>query len=150
MWKYEQKSGAIIRPDGTLLAVGYSGRVPDGVNNPEKQCERDVGPIPRGYYTIERPKNSSQKKYYMRLTSHPETDTCGRDEFQIHGDNRSHTASTGCIAISPRALREEIWNSSDHVLRVVRDSVNVTDAKLRRAPVTAFNGATSLPPGVLA
>ena len=83
MWKYEQESGAIIRPDGSLLAVGYSGRVPGGRNNPDKQCEKNVGPIPRGYYTIDPPASKPKKPYYMPLTPNPGTDTCGRDAFKF-------------------------------------------------------------------
>jgi hypothetical protein len=140
MWKYEQDSGAIIRPDGTLLGVGYSGQVPDGVNQPDKQCEKNIGPIPRGYYVIEAPLSKPNKPYYMPLTPDPETDTCGRDAFQIHGDNKDHNASTGCIIISPKSLRVEIWESGDRWLRVVRNSADVTAAKLKRARRTMFRG----------
>jgi hypothetical protein len=140
MWKYEQQSGAIVRPDGTLLAAGYSGRVPDGKNDPDKQCVVNVGPIPRGWYTIGEPLSTKTKPYYMPLEPNQGTDTCGRSAFQIHGDNTTHTASTGCIVVSPRALREEIWTSGDRLLRVVRSSTSVTAAKLSRAKVTAFKG----------
>jgi hypothetical protein len=50
MWKYVQESGALIDPAGTLYHVGYSSRFPDGLDDPDKQCVRDVGPIPRGWY----------------------------------------------------------------------------------------------------
>jgi type VI secretion system (T6SS) effector TldE1-like protein len=139
VWKYEQESGAMIRPDGRVLEVGYSGRVPDGRNDPDQQCVKDVGPIPRGYYSIEPPRSKASKPFYMPLTPSPETDTCGRSAFQIHGDNRTHTASTGCIVLS-RASREVIWNSDDHVLRVVRNSSDVTPAKLSKAPSFGFRG----------
>jgi hypothetical protein len=140
MWKYEQQSGAIIRPDGTLLARGYSGRVPDGKNDPDKQCVVNVGPIPQGWYTIGEPLSKKTKPFYMPLQPNPGTDTYGRNAFQIHGDNTTHTASTGCIVVSPRSLREEIWNSGDRLLRVVRNSNSVTAAKLAGAKVTAFKG----------
>ncbi len=140
MWKYEQSSGAMIRPDGSILKVGYSGKPPNGVNDPEMQCVKNVGPIPRGFYTIEAPKSKKTKPYYMPLTPYPETDTCGRDGFQLHGDNLTHTASIGCIVLSPRAIREEIWESGDHVLRVVRDSSDVTTVKLRHAVKTVYRG----------
>jgi len=136
MWKFEQESGAIIRPDGRLMATGYSGRVPDGKNQPDKQCVRNVGPIPRGWYIIEEPRSKPTKPFFMPLTPSQGTNTCGRSAFQIHGDNTSHTASTGCIVVSPRSFREEIWNSGDHILRVVRNSSDVTSAKLARAPMT--------------
>ncbi len=140
MWKYEQESGALVRPDGTVLAVGYSGRVPDGRNNPDKQCEQNVGPIPRGWYAIGTPRSTTTKPYYMPLSPNAGMDTCGRSAFQIHGDNKTGDASTGCIIVSPKKLREEIWNSGDRVLRVVRSSSDVTDAKVATAPVTQFKG----------
>jgi hypothetical protein len=140
VWKYEQESGAIVKPDGSLLAVGYSGRVPDGKNTPDKQCVPNVGPIPRGWYSIGSPRSGPTKSYFFPLTPSPATDTCGRSGFQLHGDNRSHAASTGCIVISPRALREAIWNSGDHSLRVVRNSRDVTSKKLAKAAVTEFEG----------
>ena len=114
--------------------------MPDGRNNPEKENVRNVGPIPRGYYTIEEPRSRSGKPFFMPLTPNPGTNTFGRNAFQIHGDNENGNASTGCIVISPRSLREEIWNSGDRLLRVVRNSTDVTAAKLRRAPVTVFKG----------
>jgi hypothetical protein len=141
MWKYEQESGAVIRPDGTLLARGYSGMAREGgMNNPDMQCVPDVGPIPRGFYTIQDPRNSTRKRYYIPLEPNPGTDVCGRHSFQIHGDNESHTASTGCIVVREIELRREIGESADRLLRVVRSSIEVTAAKLRRAPQTRFRG----------
>lgn len=142
MWTYEQASGAIVRPDGSVLAIGYSGRVPDGKNRPDTQHIRNVGPIPRGWYTIEAPRTSTFKKYYMPLAPRGDNEMFGRSGFQIHGDNASGDASTGCIIISPKSFREEIWNSGDHLLRVVETSVKVTAAKLRHAPLVAFIGST--------
>lgn len=129
-----------MQPNGSLLGVGYSGRIPDGRNNSDKQCVKNVGPIPRGWYAIEPPQSEASKSYFLPLTPKPGTDTWGRDGFQIHGDNTSHSASTGCIVISPRTLREAIWNGGDRVLRVVRNSQDVTPEKLQSAAVTAFEG----------
>lgn len=140
MWKYEQKSGAIIRPDGTLLAIGYSGRVPDGKNDPDKQCDKGVGPIPRGWYTIQAPMSNATKPFYLPLKPNAGTDTCGRSAFQIHGDNKASQASTGCIVVSPKALRQKIWDSDDRLLRVVRNSGDVSALKLSRARITRFLG----------
>ena len=53
MWKYIQSTGEIFRND-ELVGVGYSGR-DEGKNNPLMQCKKDVGPIPRGWWTIEEP-----------------------------------------------------------------------------------------------
>jgi hypothetical protein len=43
----------------------------------------------------------------------------GRDGFMIHGDNIRHDASTGCV-ILPRYIRDQISNSGDNQLEVVR------------------------------
>jgi hypothetical protein len=41
----------------------------------------------------------------------------GRSAFMIHGDNRTHTASQGCIILR-RDLREQIDRSDDKELTV--------------------------------
>ncbi|MGF6481227.1 hypothetical protein QFZ91_003390 [Paraburkholderia sp. JPY419] len=58
----------------------------------------------------------------MPLTPDPGTETFGSNAFFIHGDSKSHpgNASNGCIVISNRAVRERIWSSGDHQLRVER------------------------------
>src|SRR5882724_3374991 len=104
MWIYAQKTGQILR-NGTQIGQGYSG-AGDGKNDPAMQAIHDVGPIPQGDWEI----------IGIRLT----TDTFGRDGFLIHGDNRDHTASQGCI-IMGRDVREEIWNSGDRDLQVVAE-----------------------------
>jgi hypothetical protein len=136
MWKYVQSSGALVAPDGTVFHRGYSG-ADQGRNNPDMQCVKNVGPIPRGWYEIKAPVDYTKKKYVMNLTPAASTDTCGRGGFQIHGDNQTSTASTGCIIVSPKRQRELIWASGDRKLRVVRDSNEVTIARLNRAPSTS-------------
>ncbi len=54
----------------------------------------------------------------MRLAPVPGTQTFGRDGFLIHGDNRRHDASQGCIILD-RAARDRIGNSADTRLNVV-------------------------------
>ncbi len=44
-WTYRQSSGELLF-DGKVVAKGYSGHG-EGLNNPEKDSVRDVGPIPR-------------------------------------------------------------------------------------------------------
>jgi hypothetical protein len=43
----------------------------------------------------------------------------GRSDFRIHGDNSTHTASTGCIILPPH-VRQQISASGDNVIDVVR------------------------------
>jgi hypothetical protein len=110
----------MLRPDGSLLGGGYSGKG-SGLNNPAKQYIPRVGPIPQGRYRIEAPRTSARTgRYAMPLTPLPGTDTKGRAFFQMHGDNAkgNRSASSGCI-ILPMALRQAIWASGVRELVVV-------------------------------
>jgi hypothetical protein len=53
----------------------------------------------------------------MNLTPRPGNQMFGRSAFMIHGDNRTHTASQGCIILR-RDLREQIDRSDDRELTV--------------------------------
>jgi hypothetical protein len=109
---YEQATGRIfIHESGSndLLATGYSGSDTDGgKNNPHAQCVQDIGPIPRGLYTIGSP-FAGPSPFSLRLTPSPTNEMCGRDGFLIHGDAISApgTASHGCIILE-RPIRERI------------------------------------------
>lgn len=117
-WIYRQRSGALIEPNGTVIAHGYSG-FGEGKNNPEMQYVKSVGPVPVGSYKIGPPYNSPKVgPYALILDSLPGTDTRGRGDFRIHGDNATNTASHGCL-IFPRNIREAIWKSKDRTLTVV-------------------------------
>jgi hypothetical protein len=79
----------------------------------------NVGPIPRGIYDIGSGHPSPNTgPNTMNLTPQAGTDTLGRDLFRIHGNNATNNASHGCVVAGPN-IRNQINNSSDHVLRVV-------------------------------
>lgn len=117
-WKYSQKTGNLSY-NGKPVGSGYAG-VGDGVNNPAAQNIPNIGPIPRGLYSIgvafTHPKAGPMT---MRLTPMKGTNTFGRDGFLIHGDNTSmnHTASNGCI-IQNRTVRASVAVSNDRTLEV--------------------------------
>lgn len=122
MWTYEQKTGRLISPEGEEVATGYAGHG-DGVNNPDMQNVPDVGPIPCGLWSIGAPMDSPKTgPFSMPLLPHEGTETFGRDGFFMHGDAVGHAgeriASEGCIVMPP-GVREQVWESGDHVLRVV-------------------------------
>jgi len=122
MWTYSQSSGALLDASGNLRATGYSGHGA-GLDNGAEQNVRNVGPIPRGLWSIAPPRDSLKHgPYVLPLTPHAGTDCCGRDGFLIHGDEVAHAgehlASLGCIILD-RPTREAVWDSGDHVLRVV-------------------------------
>lgn len=120
MWTYEQLTGALWDTNGQIIWRGYSG-APSGENNPSMENVTDVGPIPRGYYSIGAPADTvSHGPYVLPLTPAAMNEMYGRSGFLIHGDSIEHPgeASQGCI-IMPRAVREQIWTSCDHQLKVV-------------------------------
>jgi Protein of unknown function (DUF2778) len=117
---YEQATGILLSPSGEVLGKGYSG-FGEGKNKPDAQAESNVGPLPRGLYTIAEPHDDAHVgPYAMRLTPLTDTNTFGRSDFLIHGDSVQHPgqASHGCI-IMPRSVREAIWASDSHTIEVV-------------------------------
>lgn len=119
MWKYEQRSGALWRPNGELLVQGYSGHK-EGLNNPEMEDVPDFGPIPKGLWEIGKAfTHPKAGPVTMRLTMQKGA-LHGRSGFLIHGDNAKgdRSASNGCI-IAPRWARLEISASPDKSLLVV-------------------------------
>lgn len=125
MWTYVQRTGGLYTAAGELFATGYAGM---GVhrNQPESDELKNIGPLPRGRYAIGPPRaTTAHGPYVLRLTSDPANDMKGRAGFLVHGDSttRPGTASNGCI-ILPRRIRERLYGSGDHTLRVVAD---VTD-----------------------
>lgn len=119
MWTYHQKTGELVR-NGEVEAFGYSG-AGDGKNNPDAQHIHNVGPIPRGTWTVTSLTigNTPHGPYVLHLQPEPGTETFGRAGFLMHGDNVAHpgTASQGCI-IMPRHVRETVWESGDRALLV--------------------------------
>jgi len=118
MWTWDQSAGLLTRAGKSWR--GYSG-AGHGKNNPAMEAAVGVGPIPQGRWTIEG-RDDSPNTGPCTLTLKPDlgTDTFGRSEFRIHGDNIAHpgTASHGCI-ILPRAVRDAIWASGDRALSVI-------------------------------
>ena len=119
-WTYSQSTGALTDPDGFQLATGYSGSGPDK-NQPEDQAVKNMGPIPRGGYTIGAPYDTADHgPFVMVLTADAEDEEFGRNGFLIHGDNihEPGTASHGCI-ILPSFARHRIAESADDRLEVI-------------------------------
>ena len=120
---YEQATGSLYLDYGgalDLVAVGYSGsEAGDGKNNPSAQCERDIGPLPRGMYLIGSPV-TGPSPFSLPLKPAPENEMCGRGGFYIHGDSIAAPgrASHGCIILA-RPDREHIAASGVSDLRVV-------------------------------
>jgi hypothetical protein len=79
----------------------------------------NIGPIPQGRYQIGNPYDTTTHgPHVMRLTPSGGTQTFRRAGFLIHGDNRRHDASQGCIILN-RAQRDRISQSGDRQLEVI-------------------------------
>lgn len=122
MWTYCQATGELFKDDGELVARGYSG-FGVGKNNPALQGEPNIGPIPCGTYTIERPEYTEfpgpHGPFVLPLAPDVSNDMQGRSGFLMHGDSISHAgcASHGCL-IFARSTRERVAASGDNRLRV--------------------------------
>lgn len=119
-WEYSQSTGA-LKLNNTIVARGYSG-IGIGKNKPENEAVHNIGPIPRGTYSIGKPFHHAHTgAYTMRLIPIKGTNVYGRTGFMIHGDSASHPgeASNGCIIVKLDS-RQRIWNSHDHIITVSR------------------------------
>ncbi len=107
MLEYSQKDGKIVL-DGHFEGFGYSGRGA-GRNQPDREADPMLGPIPRGKWSISLCAESEHPRLAMPVfrlmpIGH---NAHGRSGFLIHGDNDIHDASEGCI-IAGRSIREAI------------------------------------------
>lgn len=127
--RYTQRTGEWHGPARDLMGVGYAGwddgdgvvEPGEGKNDPSKQTERGIGPVPVGDYVIGRPFNHPTiGEFVMRLEPMDGTETFGRSGFLIHGGNPKGGSSQGCIVL-PRLVRERIWQTGDRHLRVVAE-----------------------------
>jgi Protein of unknown function (DUF2778) len=120
MWTYETSSGNLTH-NGNFIGVGYSGNT-SGLNNPAEENIHDVGPIPRGAWTIGAFFDDPEGKgpLVAHLTPNPGTNDFARSGFMIHCDNAAlnHTASEGCIILA-HPYRQQIADSGDTDLQIV-------------------------------
>lgn len=128
-WTFEQCTGKMFAPDGSLTGQGYSGGGTDpgnleaikGKNNPAMQKVHNEGPLPAGWYTMQGPINShTHGPYAIPLLPDISNVMYGRDAFLCHGDSVVHPgfASEGCI-IQDHLTRVKMWESGDHRLNVI-------------------------------
>ena len=117
-YTYSQTTGE-LKLGNKLIAKGYSG-APSGKNDPDKEAVKNVGPTPRGLYTIGKPRKYKKMNDCMDLTPKGHK-AHGRTEFMIHGDSKDKpgTASRGCIILDA-AARKAIAESGITTLDVVR------------------------------
>lgn len=115
---FSQSTGVLTV--GPIKWTGYAGR-DAGKDNPAMQDRANVGPLPRGTYTVSLEPFVHDRcgQYCLRLTPDPANEMFGRSGFLIHGDSieRPGTASHGCIVV-PRGARQAIVACGDSLLEV--------------------------------
>lgn len=116
---YVQATGGIFRR-GVHRYSAYSGHGP-GKNNPALEAVHDVGPIPRGHYRLGTPHDSDRMGVFAIPLVPVGHNALGRGGFYLHGDNTTHTASTGCIILSPEAARKDILEWGEELEVVATD-----------------------------
>jgi hypothetical protein len=126
--EYSQSSGvfSVIDEHGgqektVFSCSGYAG-FGVGLNNPDAEIRKGIGPIPRGDWIVGLPFHHVNKgPLTFRLSPMTSMQTFGRGGFLIHGDNRmmNRTGSHGCIVLS-RDEREKIARFRVRVLNVSR------------------------------
>ncbi len=115
-WTYRQSDGELTH-NGEFKGTGYSG-MGEARNNPSMEAVPMMGPIPRGRYIIA-PARYSDRLGPIVMNLDPDGhDACHRSLFRIHGDNKTHDASHGCIILGP-SIRRLIADSADKVLEVL-------------------------------
>jgi hypothetical protein len=121
MWTYEQKTGRLRDANGKTVAFGYAGNG-EGKNNPDMQNVPNIGPLPQGIYAMVSMSLSTPKHgpYVIFLNPDKSNEMFGRSLFRVHGDKvgAPGTASEGCIIVG-RLVREALWESNDHTIKVV-------------------------------
>jgi len=127
-WIYSQSTGNIYYWGGMspeYYGTGYAGHE-KGINNPEMQSVKYVGPIPVGFYTIGEmmpvyvTSDGVRLRDAMKLEPFPSNEMFDRDSFLMHGDNKkeNRSASKGCIILELN-IRKLVDRSPDKILRVV-------------------------------
>jgi hypothetical protein len=128
MHTYDRKTGRWTNAEGVLLGIGFSGlddgdgvlEPGEGLNAPEMEKVKGVGPLPAGVYWISVPfQHPVIGQFIMRLDPMPGTPMFGRSGFLIHGGSRKVAGtSRGCIVLD-RPVREAIRASGDNKVQVV-------------------------------
>jgi hypothetical protein len=120
MYTYSQSTGQLTDAGGVLIGTGFSGH-DVGMNNPQMQNVKGVGPLPQGRYTIGAPRDypGTLGPLVMALLPDPANEMFDRSGFYFHGASAVHysESSDGCIVL-PLLVRLEISQSGDKALQV--------------------------------
>ena len=124
---YAQRTGKLYDASGVCRGVGYAGGNcglnRQGINNPDMEGVKKIGPLPGGVYTrgtvVE---GSHLGSFAIPLIPDPSNDMLGRSDFYMHGDkvNEPLCASEGCIIMPPNT-RHWFYDCDDNQITVVPD-----------------------------
>lgn len=124
---FNRSTGTIYRaPDagphsGEIIATGIWSGHGDAANDPSRESEHGIGPLPAGVYEIGPMRDSATLGPHVMDLTQISGNTFGRSLFRIHGDtvnDANHAASDGCI-IAPRTARDLINTLSDRRITVI-------------------------------
>ena len=120
---FVQKTGQWFDHDLKLIGTGYAGRG-KGLNNPDMQGVRGVGPLCCGFYTIG-PLEPSHDHLGLNVAElDPDLTNVmhGRSGFYLHGRKSPEdmNASEGCVVLDHEP-RMKILNGEDRRLQVVAE-----------------------------
>jgi len=91
--------------DTTGCCCGAAGSCRD---NPSCSCQKNVGPLPAGTYTLGNMYTFKGMPYCYDLYPSSSNSMCGRSGFLIHGGGCSGDPSEGCIVIQDENIRYKI------------------------------------------
>ena len=120
-WIYNVKRHEFSRNGQFKFRARYAGNG-KYKDDPQFECVKNKGPLPRGKYTIVGKPFTHQRTgiYTLRLAPDKSNTMCGRAGFLIHGDSRVRPgeASQGCIVLD-YDYRVEMVKSEDREIIVV-------------------------------
>jgi hypothetical protein len=133
VWQLDYSTGFVSKDTLIVDRDTYSGKWPEGFNNPAMQNIHNVGPLPLGDWEISGPPFDDAKhgKYILRLAPKKGTETYKRTGFLWHGKPVIPeginlllpspficTGSEGCLCSSP-VTRTRVYQSGDTFLRTI-------------------------------
>lgn len=124
---YVQRTGALRYPPHRQVPGAYSGNG-IGLNNPAMEAVPNVGPIPAGWWHIDRWDAVHGTKGKIVAVLRPVGHNAdNRTNFLVHGDNDAadHTASDGCIIAPAAGNRIALQNTHLEWLLVVHDEADL-------------------------
>lgn len=117
---FNRKAGTLTFSDGHVEHGIWSGHG-DAANDPSREREKMIGPLPAGDYKIGPPRQDGHLGPFVMNLDQISGESYGRGDFRNHGDvanDTTHSASDGCV-ISGYSVRVRVNQDADRLLRVV-------------------------------